>query len=117
MERRGIAINWINLVLAVALFVSPWVLGFSGVAMSNALIAAVVIGAVSIVALVALAQWEEWVNVIVGLWVLASPWILGFAVVTSAMWTHVVIGIVVAALAAYELWAMMQNPPHRMVSQ
>ena len=116
MERRDVAINWINVVLAVALFVSPWVLGFTGVAMSNALIAAVVIGAVSLAALAAFAQWEEWVNLIVGVWVAASPWVLGFAVVTSAMWAHVVIGIVVAALAAYELWTMMQNPP-RMVSQ
>ncbi|TKB76767.1 MAG: hypothetical protein E5W81_14995, partial [Mesorhizobium sp.] len=54
--------------------------------------------------------WEEWVNLVVGLWVLASPWVLGFQA-TTAMTVHVVIGILVAVLAAIELWMMYQNPP------
>jgi SPW repeat len=42
---------------------------------------------------------------IVGLWVLVSPWVLSFAD-TTAMWVHIVIGIVVAVVAAIELWMM-----------
>ena len=37
--------------------------------------------------------------------VLVSPWVLGFAD-TTAMWVHIVIGIVVAVIAAIELWMM-----------
>jgi SPW repeat len=48
---------------------------------------------------------EEWLNLVVGLWVLVSPWVLDFAN-TAAMWVHIVIGIIVAAVAAIEVWMM-----------
>jgi hypothetical protein len=101
-------INGLNLALAVVLFVSPWLFGFAGhqTASWNAWVSAAVIALVAGIALSQLQQWEEWVNVIVGLWVAASPWLLGFAAVANAMWTHLVIGLAVAALAAYELWRM-----------
>ena len=57
----------------------------------------------SIAALTAFAVWEEWLNLIVGLWLLASPWLLGFQD-SDAMAVDVVIGTVVAALAAFEAW-------------
>jgi hypothetical protein len=59
----------------------------------------------SLAALAALAQWEEWLNLTVGLWVLTAPWVLGFPD-TTAMWVHVMIGTIVAAVAATELWMM-----------
>ena len=68
-----------------------------------------VIAVISIAALTAFAVWEEWLNLIVGLWVLVSPWVLHFQG-TTAMTFHVVIGIIVAALAAFELWLLYQNP-------
>jgi hypothetical protein len=48
----------------------------------------------------------------VGIWVLVSPWVLGFAG-TTAMQVHVVIGIIVAVLAALEIWLLYQRPPRR----
>jgi hypothetical protein len=36
--------------------------------------------------------------------VLASPWVLGFQGTTAAL-VHIVIGILVGALAAIEMWA------------
>jgi hypothetical protein len=39
-----------------------------------------------------------------------SPWVLGFQG-TTAMTVFVVIGIIVAVLAAVELWLRYQNPP------
>jgi hypothetical protein len=101
-------LNGLNLGLALILFISPWLFGFSAepVAAWHAWISAVLIAAVAGFALSQLSPWEEWVNVIVGLWVAASPWLLGFAGVASAMWTHLVIGLVVALLAGYELWRL-----------
>jgi len=32
---------------------------------------------------------------------------------TTAMSVHVIVGLIVAALAAVELWIMYQNPPHQ----
>jgi hypothetical protein len=104
--------DWINLVLAVLLFVSPWVLGFSAdrFAAGNAWISAIVIAALAIGALSAFQEWEEWLNLIAGIWVVAAPWVLGFAAITDAMWTHVVLGVLVAAAAAWEIWEVRHQP-------
>lgn len=101
-----------NLILGAILFFSPWMFGFAtGAASQNAYVCGIIIAVLSIAALAAFAIWEEWINLIVGLWVLVSPWALGFAATQQAMQVHVVIGVLVAALAAIELWIMHQNPP------
>src|SRR5882757_3077301 len=95
-----------NLILGAILFVSPWLFAFdAGAPSQNANISGIVIALLSIAALAAFAVWEEWLNLIVGLWVIVSPWILGFQG-TTAMTVHVIIGIIVALLAAIELWIM-----------
>ncbi len=112
MKRNLMFMDWANLVLAILLVISPWVLAYStGIAMYNAVIVGLVIGLVAIGALVAFAQWEEWVNLILGAWAVISPFVLGFAAITAALWTHVVIGLLVAVLAAVELWSVMRPPP------
>jgi hypothetical protein len=100
-----------NLVLGAVLFFSPWIFGFaSGPQSQNAWISGIVIAILSIAALAAFAVWEEWLNLIAGLWAIVSPWILKFQG-TTAMTVHVVIGVLVVALAAIELWLRYQNPP------
>jgi hypothetical protein len=32
------------------------------------------VAAISIMAFVAFADWEEWLNVLLGIWVVVSPW-------------------------------------------
>jgi len=73
------------------------------------------VGLVAWFALAAFAVWEEWLNLIVGLWVLVSPWVLGFQGTTRPMAVHVVVGIVVAVLAAIEIW--MTAPPRLTASR
>jgi hypothetical protein len=100
-----------NLILGAILFFSPWIFAFpAGSQSPNAFASGIVIVVLSIAALAAYAVWEEWVNLVVGIWVLISPWLLGFQA-TTAMTVHVIIGILVAVLAAIELWLMHQNPP------
>ena len=100
-----------NLILGAVLFFSPWIFEFaSGVQSQNAWITGIVIAALSIAALAAFAVWEEWLNLVAGLWAIVSPWVLGFQQ-TTAMTVCVVIGVIVAALAAAELWLRYQNPP------
>ena len=64
----------------------------------------IVLGAFAIMTLSAFAEWEEWVNMVVGLWLIVSPWLLGFMANTSAMWTHVILGICTAAISAWAVW-------------
>ena len=97
-----------NLILGLFLLLSPWIVGYSGSPVQNALISGVVIAGLSIAALAAFAQWEEWVNLLLGLWVLVSPWVLGFQGTTAAT-VHIVVGILVAALAAIEMWLTQQT--------
>ena len=106
-----------NLILGAILFVSPWLFGFdAGWSSQNAVVCGIVIAVLAIAALAAFAVWEEWLNLIVGLWTLVSPWILGFQG-TRAMTEHVIIGLVVAILAAIELWLLSQNPPRLTASR
>ena len=106
-----------NLILGAILFISPWMFAFAaGAQTQNAWICGLAVIVLAIAAIAAFAVWEEWLNLIVGLWAVVSPWVLGFQG-TTAMTVHVVIGILVAILAAVELWMMYQNPPHRTASQ
>src|SRR5437764_15112863 len=101
-----------NLVPGAFLYSSPWIFGLeAGKSSQNAYIAGIVIVVLAIAALAAFAVWEEWLNLIVGLWVLVSPWVLGFEGNRHAMTIGVVVGILVAVLAAIELWMMSQTPP------
>jgi hypothetical protein len=96
----------LNLILGAFLFFSPWIFGFaSGAPTQNAMISGIVIVILSIAALAAFATWEEWLNLIVGLWLIVSPWVLGFAGTTAAQVT-IAVGVLVAVIAAVELWMM-----------
>jgi hypothetical protein len=98
--------DWANLILGVLLFLAPWLFGFADQALAawNSWIAGIIVAALSVTALVRFAEWEEWVNLAVGVWLLASPWLLGFAGVRSAMWVSVILGAVIAVMAAWEAW-------------
>jgi uncharacterized membrane protein HdeD (DUF308 family) len=100
--------NWINLVCAVLLFISPWVLGFSGETMAarTAWIGGVIIAVMAIAALVQFAEWEEWVALIVGLAVAISPWVLGFTAVHAALAASVILGLIVAIASISEIWVV-----------
>jgi SPW repeat len=102
-----------NLILGAFLFFSPWIFGFqTGAESQNAWISGIIIAVLAIAALAAFAVWEEWLNLIVGLWVAVSPWVLGFQG-TTAMTVHLIVGLLVAVLAAIELWLMYQQPPRQ----
>lgn len=94
----------VNLSLAVVLFFSPWLFDLSsGAQWQTASIVGLVIAVLSIAALAAFAVWEEWVTLLAGLALIVSPWLLSFQD-SQAMTIDVVIGVIVAALAAFEAW-------------
>jgi SPW repeat len=119
--------DWAMLVLAVWLFLSPWILGFAvgapvegeaatagfTIAAWNAWILGVVIAVLALWAAFQFAEWHDWVNGVLGVWLVVSPWILGFAALTAALWNHVVVGVLIVVLAAWELWAVRHQPTGR----
>lgn len=99
---------WITGILGLALGVAPFVLGYSD--NSSATWASVVLGAVAFLvsAYRAIddgeAGWEYWVAGIVGLLAVIAPFALGFSALDTALWTSIVIGVVMLILAAYEVF-------------
>ncbi len=98
----------IGLVLGVLLFLSPWIVGFSGVTAAAA--SAWVIGVATVVffgiALVKPEQWEEWVNLVLAVVLLLSPFVLGFTDTSGAAWTHWILAILIGGDA---IWALVQD--------
>jgi hypothetical protein len=94
----------INLILGGILFFSPWLFGLSmGAQWQTASTVGIIMAVLSIAALACFAVWEEWLNLIAGLALIVSPWLLGFQD-SDAMTIDVAIGVVVATLAALEVW-------------
>jgi len=111
-SKAAIGCDVVNLILGALLFLSPWLFAYAPGAESwNAWIAGGIIVVLSIAALSAFAEWEEWINLIVGLWTIISPWVLKFSGNSDAMRTNVAIGVIVAVLAAIEIWMVHQAPP------
>ena len=99
-----------NLVLGAVLLCCPWLFSYRmGVESQNAVVSGIVIVGLSVAALAAFAVWEEWLNLVVGLWLIAAPWVLKFPT-TKAMRVDVVVGILVAVLAAIELVSRQRWP-------
>ncbi len=104
--------DWVNLILAIWLFISPWVLGFyypggaiaSAAAAWNAWIFGIVVGVFSIAALIKVRPWEEWINLVSGAWVFISPFALAFYMGNVvAMWNSLIVGVLVFILAIWDL--------------
>lgn len=112
LERWRNQTNLINVLFAAILFVSPWLLGFSyETAGLNAWASGLLLGLVSVVAILSYAEWEEWIDLALGAWILGSPWVLGFPADAAATKVHVMIGLIVTVLAAIELWKEHTAPP------
>ncbi|QRM35340.1 SPW repeat protein (plasmid) [Microvirga sp. VF16] len=99
--RNGAALDVATLGIGVMLFISPWALRYTAntAASWNAWGLGLTITLLALAAIIAFERWEEWINLSLGIWVVLAPWVLGFSAVTAAMWTHLVLGALVVALA------------------
>jgi hypothetical protein len=116
--------NWLNLILAVWLFISPWVVGFykpggtemvvtlNVAAAWDAWVVAVIVGVLSIAAIARLAAWEDWISLVLGVWLFFSPWILGYAALYGAMWNSPIVGLLIAVLAIWGIAAARSVEVH-----
>lgn len=104
--------DWASWGLALWLLISPWAVGFSrdGPATSNAVVVGALLLALEVVTLSTFRTWEEWANVLIGLWLMLSPFFLPVAS-GGARVNFLLVGALVVALAAYELWDLAQRRP------
>ncbi len=96
-----------NILVAIWLFASPWVLIYDGNAGWNSTIVAVAIAALAAMRGFGAyrASWLSWLNLLLGLWLVAAPWALNY-VSDEARANSVIVGIIVAALA---LWSALTS--------
>ena len=77
--KRNAVLGIYQLVLAIFLFVSPWLFAFAhGTLRIDTWVSAAIVAVISLLALIAFRDWKEWIACIVGLWIAVSPWVLGF---------------------------------------
>lgn len=120
--------DWVNLVLAVWLFISPWVLQFGhGVRVAtaaasgpigavhragwNAWVLGVIVGLLAFSALSRVELWQEWLCVLLGAWIFAAPWALGFnGVLGAASWDHWIVGALIFLVSLSNLSRARRDP-------
>lgn len=102
----------VNIVAGLGLLLSPWYLGYSAEAGAawNAWIVGAAVVVIGGAALFAFHQAEEWINLVLGVWAVIAPWTLGFAAISAAATVHVIAGLIVAILAAINLWFTTNRP-------
>ena len=97
--------DWASWLLGFWLLLSPWIVHFANdtAATQNAVIIGFALILAEVVTLSAFQVWEEWVNVALGAWLLVSPWVLRDVGVAAGA-DFVAVGLLVIALAVYEMW-------------
>jgi 4-amino-4-deoxy-L-arabinose transferase-like glycosyltransferase len=97
------------LLLAVWLFVSPWVMGYpSGSAPAiNAFIAGAIMAALAAFDLYKTYVWAVLLNIVVGAWVAVSPWLVDVVTDRAMSTSMLLVGIATIVLG---LWEMRTDP-------
>jgi SPW repeat len=106
--------DWINLILGIWLFASPWVLRFASTditANQNAFLIGILLVVANAVMLSAFRVWEEWFTVALGAWLVISPWVLGITGIAATA-NFVIVGLIVLALSLYEVWDVRRQSAH-----
>lgn len=112
--RRESVLDIYNLVLALFLFVTPWLFAYANEdAKIDLWASSALIAVISFTTFIAFSNWEEWFNLLLGIWLVGSPWVLGFTH-TRAMHYSIGIGAVVAFLAALEIWLVYNEASERL---
>ena len=98
--------DWINILLGLWLWLSPWALQFAGedrAAAANAVLVGTLLVFAEALILSAFEPWEEWIGAGIGAWLIASPWVLG---VTDPMARadFIAVGALVLVLSLHEIW-------------
>jgi len=100
-----------KVILALWLFVSPWMLSYTQMRLPvlNGDAVGVIVAAFSIAAMLKFTKWEEWINIVAGFWLIASPWILdytsliGNTATLPATANHLAVGLAIVMLSLSEL--------------
>ncbi len=122
--------GWANLILAIWLFISPWVLQFGSSVQTaapgtagagapiaevsnaawNAWVLGVIVFLVALSAIGRMELWQEWISLLLGIWIFIAPWVLGFVPLSAASWDHWIVGALIFLISAWNLAQARRTP-------
>ena len=98
--------DWVLMGLGVLILLSPWLAAapLTGIGAASAIIIGMVVLVVAGLELFGVSRWEDAINLACGLWLIASPFLLGYGGAGQLRFWHIVLGALVALVAATEFW-------------
>jgi SPW repeat len=107
----------VNILLGIWLIVSPWMVHYSAMGLPAKLNGVIVGAVIAALAVIRLGSWREtarlsWVNLVLALWSIASPWVYGYSANVDAVWSNVIVGVLIAALAILSAGATIAEQKH-----
>jgi phosphoglycerol transferase MdoB-like AlkP superfamily enzyme len=103
---------WFTGLLGIAMAIAPFVQGYrdNTMAMWTSIILGVVVLAASIIEGMDVneGKWEWWVAGVAGILAVIAPFAFGFTSLVAAMWTFIILGIVIVVVAGYEVFFVEQ---------
>lgn len=108
--------DWLLGILALALFITPWIAGTGDHAASwSAWLGAILLAYLAAASLFEaslfqISQWEEWVTTALGLWLVFAPHLLGFGTDFLIAWAHRIIGLMTIAVSLWAEWSFRHSP-------
>ena len=106
----------LNIIAGIWLFISPFILGFSGMAAAtNAMIVGAVIAILAIIRVFTptVTGRLSWLNFVLGIWLVLSP-LFVMSAGMMAIWNSSIVGIVVAILAIWSAQSASMSLRHGM---
>jgi SPW repeat len=98
--------EWCGMILGIVILLSPWFTTRPehGEVIINAMGVGILVFGLAQLEYLALQRWEEAGSFVLGVWLICSPFIFDYAGADPLRYWHFVLGALVAALAALELW-------------
>lgn len=97
---------WLTGILGLIMVAAPFILGYSEnlTALWTSIILGLLVAIVSFYKALSkdAATWEYIVAAVVGVVAVFAPFLFGFSATTTAMWTVIILGAIIAILAGYE---------------
>lgn len=103
----------INALVVLLLILSPWLFRYSDASTAtwSAVLTGTLLGMVVVARAIRSQNWQERAILGLGIWIAVTPWALGFGEVQNAAGMHVTAGVIVAAMAALDLWVHYLDSP------
>lgn len=107
---QAITASGLNIIAAIWLVLSPFILGFGGTALAtNAIVVGIVVGVLALIRVFSPLStgWLSWINAIAGLWLIIAPFSIGYLGL-AALWNSLILGLIVLVLSLWSSAATAQ---------